>query len=37
MYSLDLIVRMLDFDPDMRITVSQALNHPYIVSHIIRV
>ncbi|KAI9637038.1 kinase-like domain-containing protein [Dioszegia hungarica] len=31
---LDLIVRMLDFDPEMRITVSQALNHPYIRAHI---
>lgn len=26
---LDLIVRLLDFDPDSRITVSQALHHPY--------
>ena len=26
---LDLIVRMLDFDPDTRISVAQALQHPY--------
>jgi len=26
---LDLIVRLLDFDPDTRTTVSQALKHPY--------
>ncbi|ORX40996.1 kinase-like domain-containing protein [Kockovaella imperatae] len=26
---LDLIVRLLDFDPDSRLTVTQALRHPY--------
>jgi len=26
---LDLIVRLLDFDPETRISVSQALRHPY--------
>jgi serine/threonine protein kinase len=29
---LDMIIRMLDFDPDMRLTVNQALQHPYLVS-----
>ncbi|ORY20386.1 kinase-like domain-containing protein [Naematelia encephala] len=27
---LDLIVRLLDFDPDTRITVTSALRHPYL-------
>ena len=31
---LDLIVRLLDFDPDNRITVAQALKHPYCNLHI---
>lgn len=26
---LDLITRLLDFDPDSRITVAQALQHPF--------
>lgn len=31
---LDLIVRLLDFDPDTRITVNDALRHPYIRQNI---
>jgi len=27
---LDLIERLLDFDPDTRITVDKALSHPYL-------
>lgn len=27
---LDLIVRLLDFDPDTRLTVENALKHPYL-------
>ncbi|KAK4688601.1 hypothetical protein P7C73_g1495, partial [Tremellales sp. Uapishka_1] len=27
---LDLIIRLLDFDPDMRISVGEALRHPYL-------
>lgn len=27
---LDLVVRLLDFDPETRITVDQALRHPYL-------
>ncbi|KAL1410023.1 serine threonine protein kinase CMGC group [Vanrija albida] len=27
---LDLVVRLLDFDPETRITVQQALTHPYL-------
>ncbi|RSH85302.1 dual specificity protein kinase kns1 [Saitozyma podzolica] len=27
---LDLVTRLLDFDPDMRISVGSALNHPYL-------
>jgi dual-specificity kinase len=27
---LDLIERLLDFDPDTRLTVDKALTHPYL-------
>lgn len=27
---LDLIERLLDFDPDSRLTVDKALDHPYL-------
>ncbi|KAF6172759.1 hypothetical protein GIB67_000817 [Kingdonia uniflora] len=30
--AIDLVERMLVFDPDKRITVDEALNHPYLVS-----
>ncbi|EJT51895.1 protein serine/threonine kinase [Trichosporon asahii var. asahii CBS 2479] len=31
---LDLVVRLLDFDPDRRITVDEALKHPYLRANI---
>lgn len=31
---LDLIVRLLDFDPELRIDVNKALDHPYLRANI---
>jgi serine/threonine protein kinase len=31
--ALDLLERLLDFDPARRITVEQALSHPYLATY----
>lgn len=31
---LDLVVRLLEFDPDVRMNVGQAMRHPYLTTPI---